>query len=146
MPSTPVCAGSLPRVATARPISTYPGERLGLPETGPGSVARVGRRLVAVAVDWAVALAVSTGFLGGDPWTTLAVFGMLQLVMLVTSGASMGHRLLGLELVATDTRWNGPLRCVVRTVLLCLALPALVWDSDQRGVHDQAAGTVLVRR
>jgi hypothetical protein len=26
-----------------------------------------------------------------------------------------------------------------------LVLPALVWDSDQRGFHDKVAGTVLIR-
>jgi hypothetical protein len=34
---------------------------------------------------------------------------------------------------------------VVRTVLLCLAIPALIWDADLRGLHDRAAGTMLVR-
>jgi hypothetical protein len=34
---------------------------------------------------------------------------------------------------------------VVRTVLLCLVLPAVVWDSSGRGLHDVAAGTVIVR-
>jgi len=34
----------------------------------------------------------------------------------------------------------------VRSVLLGLAIPALVWDSDQRGFHDKIAGTVLIRR
>ena len=27
----------------------------------------------------------------------------------------------------------------------CLVVPALVWDSDQRGFHDKVAGTVLIR-
>jgi hypothetical protein len=33
----------------------------------------------------------------------------------------------------------------VRTLLLCLVIPVLVWDSDQRGFHDKIAGTVLIR-
>jgi hypothetical protein len=33
----------------------------------------------------------------------------------------------------------------VRTVLLCLAIPAFIWDRDQRGLHDRVAGTMLVR-
>jgi hypothetical protein len=35
---------------------------------------------------------------------------------------------------------------VVRTVLLCLIVPALIIDRDSRGAHDRIAGTVLVRR
>ncbi|MFE4466652.1 RDD family protein, partial [Oerskovia sp. NPDC056781] len=30
-------------------------------------------------------------------------------------------------------------------VLLCLVVPAVVWDGDGRGMHDKAAGTVIVR-
>src|SRR5690606_41500418 len=32
----------------------YRGEQFGLPEDGPGSIARPGRRLGALAVDWAI--------------------------------------------------------------------------------------------
>jgi uncharacterized RDD family membrane protein YckC len=102
--------------------------------------------LAAVAIDWAMALSVSYGFMGGDPWWTLTVFGLMQLLMIGTAGASIGHLLLGLRVVRLDGGWPGPLRAAVRTGLLCLALPALVWNADQRGLHDQAAGTVLVRR
>ena len=42
--------------------------------------------------------------------------------------------------------WAGPLPALVRTALLCLVLPAVVYDRDQRGLHDRAAATVLVRR
>jgi uncharacterized RDD family membrane protein YckC len=34
---------------------------------------------------------------------------------------------------------------VVRTGLLLLVLPAVVYDRDGRGLHDRAAGTVVVR-
>ena len=34
---------------------------------------------------------------------------------------------------------------IVRTVLLCLFLPAMFWDKDGRGLHDKSAGTVIVR-
>lgn len=34
---------------------------------------------------------------------------------------------------------------LVGTLLLCLAVPALIWDRDQRGMHDRAANTVVVR-
>lgn len=111
-----------------------------------GSVARAGRRVVAIAVDWAVSLLISGGLLGGDPWWTLTVFGLMQVLLVGTASASIGHRLLGLRVVRVDGGWAGPVRALVRAALLCLAVPALIWDSDQRGLHDQAAGTVLVRR
>jgi hypothetical protein len=34
---------------------------------------------------------------------------------------------------------------VVRFVLLCLLVPALVTDRDGRGLHDKAARSVVVR-
>ena len=41
--------------------------------------------------------------------------------------------------------WVGLWRPIVRTLLLVIVVPALIWDSDQRGFHDKVAGTVLVR-
>ena len=40
----------------------------------------------------------------------------------------------------------GPVRVVLRTFLLCLAVPALIWDRDGRGLHDKAAGSVVLTR
>jgi len=34
---------------------------------------------------------------------------------------------------------------LVRTVLLLLVIPAVVYDRDQRGLHDKAAGAIAVR-
>ena len=36
-------------------------------------------------------------------------------------------------------------RAAVRALLLCLVIPAVVFDPDQRGLHDRAAETILVR-
>lgn len=124
----------------------YPGERLGLPEQGSGSVARPGRRLVALAVDWAGCLLISNGFFGGAPWATLGVFALLHVLTVGTIGASPGHALLGMRLRRLDGGWAGPLPAAVRTVLLCLVVPAAIYDRDERGLHDRAARTVLVRR
>jgi len=35
--------------------SDYYGQRQGLPRTGPGSMATIGRRLGAIVIDWAIA-------------------------------------------------------------------------------------------
>ncbi|WP_353828044.1 RDD family protein [Agromyces sp. SYSU T0242] len=142
----------MPEPATAPgdiPPSVYPGERLGLPEEGPGSVGRVGRRIVALLVDWAIAnvIALLAGPYASTPqsWWTLAVFAIMQILFIPTIGGSVGHRLLGLRVVPVRGGWVGPWRPVVRTLLLVVVVPALVWDSDQRGFHDKVAGTVLIR-
>ncbi|MFZ4895811.1 RDD family protein [Plantibacter sp. Mn2098] len=127
------------------PPSGYPGERLGLPERGPRSVGRAGRRIGAVAIDWAIAAIVSLTFFNYDGFATLIVFGIMQIVFIPTIGGSIGHRICGMRVIPLQGGWVGVWRPALRTVLLCIVVPALVWDSDQRGFHDKIAGTVLIR-
>ncbi|MET1051755.1 MAG: RDD family protein [Mycetocola sp.] len=141
---------SSPARSDGRAPSRYPGERLGLPEHGPRSVGRLGRRLGALAIDWTSALLIVAAFLPtansiGNGWANSAVFAVLQILFIVTTGASVGHRLVGLRVVPLGGGYVGLWRPIVRTLLLVLILPALVWDSDQRGFHDKIAGTVLIR-
>lgn len=146
-------------------MPAYPGERLGLPESGPGSVAAFPRRLVAVFVDWVLCLiiafavfSVPLGAGGSQSFVPLAVFAVENIVLVSTLGTTVGHRLLGIQVfrlapqpVQTErgrTRLAGApgLRAgAIRTALLCLFIPALIPDSDSRGLHDKAAGTVIVR-
>jgi uncharacterized RDD family membrane protein YckC len=126
-------------------ISTYPGERLGLPRTGRGSVARLGRRIGAIAIDWACAVLISIAFFSYDAWATLAIFVIVQILFIPTIGGSPGHRILGMRVVLARGGWVGLWRPIVRTVLLALLIPAVIWDTDQRGLHDKAAGSVLIR-
>ncbi|MGN6126403.1 MAG: RDD family protein [Humibacter sp.] len=125
--------------------SKYPGERLGLPESGPRSVGRPGRRILGLIIDWAIASLLSFAFFHYDGFATLAIFAVLQYIFIPTIGGSIGHRIVGLRLVALNGQWVGLWRPLVRTVLLCVVVPALVWDSDQRGFHDKVAGTILIR-
>nr|WP_221244105.1 RDD family protein [Cryobacterium roopkundense] len=118
---------------------------MGLPRSGPGSVARPGRRIAGVAIDWALAVVVSVFFFQYNALATTVIFVVLQLVFIPTLGGSIGHRFVGLRVVPLFGGWIGPWRGIVRSVLLGVVLPALVWDSDQRGFHDKFAGTVLIR-
>ncbi|WP_079574951.1 RDD family protein [Krasilnikoviella flava] len=131
------------------------GGRLGLPEAGSGSLARLGRRVVALVVDWAVATLIAylvtspASFAELNSWVTLGVFALENLLLVSTVGFTIGHRLLGIKvraLGAPEDIAPGFARGAVRTVLLCLVIPAVVWDGDGRGLHDRAAGTVIVRR
>ncbi|MBN9152749.1 MAG: RDD family protein [Microbacterium sp.] len=127
------------------PLSTYPGERLGLPPSGPGSVGRLGRRIAAYLIDSACAALISAAFFHYEAWATLAVFLIVQVLFIPTIGGSPGHRIVGLRLMPVRGGWVGLWRPIIRTVLLALLIPAVIWDADQRGLHDKAAGTVLVR-
>lgn len=122
-----------------------PGERLGLPAEGPGAVAGFGRRIGAIFIDWAIALLFTRVIFQTNEWVTLGVFGLEYLFTLPLLGATIGMRLLRIGVITAEGVRPGPLMTLVRTILLCLAIPALIWDRDQRGLHDKAAGTVVVR-
>lgn len=127
----------------------WPGRRLGLPAEGPRSIARLGRRLGAIAIDWGSALVLSFAFFrtanGTDPFINLALFAALTVLFLETFGATPGYLVLRMRLVPLRggrLRWWQP---IWRTVLLCVVIPAVIWDRDQRGVHDRWADTLIVR-
>ncbi|MFE2927763.1 RDD family protein [Streptomyces goshikiensis] len=128
----------------------YPGQRLGLPQQGPGSVARFGRRLGGVALDWIGCQLIAYGLItGGDlkaagNWTLL-LFVALSILTVGTVGSTPGKRVVGLRVVAEDGGRLGFFRVVVRTLLLALVVPALIWDRDGRGLHDRLARAVQVR-
>ena len=128
----------------------YRGEQLGLPEHGPGSIARPGRRLAALAVDWGLCLLIAYGLLtdgygqATGNWALLLFF-VLGVLTVGTVGFTPGKRLLGLRVVAEGGGRPNPLRVLLRTALLCVAVPALIWDRDGRGLHDRLARTIEVR-
>lgn len=127
----------------------YPGSRLGRPAEGPGSIAGFGRRLGGLAIDWAVSLLLGYGLMRPLDWggmAPLAALLTMNVLLVGTAGFTFGHRLVGVQVVTLDGALPGPIRALVRSLLLCLAVPPLISDRDQRGLHDRAAGTVAVRR
>lgn len=129
-----------------------PQGRLGMPATGTGSPACFGRRLAAVIIDWSICqliayafFGVSWGHGGPDSFVPLAVFAVENVLLVGTLGHTVGHRLMGLRVLAMTGGQPGPIQVLLRTSLLCMAIPALIWDRDGRGLHDKIAGTVIVR-
>ncbi|NUR93536.1 MAG: RDD family protein [Nonomuraea sp.] len=128
----------------------YPGERLGLPEQGKGSIAGWGRRIGALVIDWMICTWVVVQLLlrinpAEAPWVPAVVFAVQYLLLVGTIGQTFGHRLTGIRVAAMDGRNPRWLPALVRTVLLCLAIPALIADRDHRGVHDRVSNTMVVR-
>ncbi|MFD3655320.1 RDD family protein [Streptomyces sp. 24-1644] len=128
----------------------YRGKRLGLPEHGPGSVAPLGRRFGAIFIDWALCMVIAYGLLArGDQqaagnWA-LGVFLVLSALTVGTIGSTPGKRILGLRVLAENGERLGAGRVIVRSVLVLLVIPPLVWDRDGRGLHDRLARAVQVR-
>jgi RDD family len=132
----------------SRSTAQWPGKRLGLPQSGPRSVGRIGRRLGAIAIDWGISYLISYAFFRPDVngLATLTIFGVSQIIFLLLLNASIGHLIFGLRLVPIVPGYLGWWRPFVRTALLVLFIPAVIFDQDQRGLHDRWVGTVLVRR
>jgi uncharacterized RDD family membrane protein YckC len=132
----------------------YPGQRLGLPENGSGSIARFGRRLAALLVDWLIAyglagLAMTVGLVSISTLSTavLVIWFVLGAVSVRLFGFSPGQLALGLRVAPVDNRQHVGLgRAVVRGLLITLVIPALFTDSDLRGLHDLATKTAVLRR
>lgn len=130
----------------------YRGERLGLPPDGIGSVAGYGKRFGALFIDWIasalVAHLIFPQFAYGSQQSavaTLLVFFLVKSGFTMLGGASFGQRIFGIRVIALGKPYVNPWRSLLRTALICLVIPAAIWDRDGRGLQDRAAGTVVVR-
>lgn len=125
----------------------YPGERLGLPESGPASVAPWGRRIGAFLIDAVIAAALTWPFtLPNAPksWTSLT-FAVIYVGSTALLARTPGMMLTHLRLASNRPgRRLGLVRAIVRTALLALFIPAIIINSDRRGLHDRASGTTVV--
>jgi uncharacterized RDD family membrane protein YckC len=131
-----------------RTSQQWRGERLGLPESGPGSVASLGSRAAALLVDVVVAALVAGLFTAPDlprNWSLLSWFA-ITVVAVSFFGFTPGMAALGIRVARMDgAGMVGPIRAVVRTILVAVIIPAVVLDMDGRGWHDKAVGTIVVR-
>ncbi|MBV8928626.1 MAG: RDD family protein [Mycobacteriaceae bacterium] len=145
-----------PEPAGSPRASGYPGERLGLPPQGSRALARMGRRLGALLLDWLIgyglaALGVATGLLSTAMLSTavLLIWFVLGVVAVRLFGFTPGQWALGLAVVrlADGEVWHVGLgRAAARGLLIALVIPPLFTDGDGRGLHDRITGTAVVRR
>ncbi|WP_162449901.1 RDD family protein [Phytoactinopolyspora mesophila] len=126
--------------------------RSGLPATGPGSPATWGRRVAALIVDWILANVAAFIIVGGQVWDVeagltwlplLCWFGLVWLATALT-GASIGQWMLRLRIVRLSGGRVGIGAAALRTALILLIIPPLIFDKDRRGLHDLAANTAAV--
>jgi len=121
------------------------------------SVAPMGRRLIALLVDWVLCYLIASSIVGHNVFTVtdaryqdanlLALLLFIVEVYLLTSvsGLTVGKRLLGIRTVRTDGSAAGFKWAALRTALLVCVIPACLSDRDLRGLHDRAADTIVVR-
>jgi uncharacterized RDD family membrane protein YckC len=123
------------------------------PQTLPGEVSGFGRRVVAIILDWLLSIVLSRVLFGQFEYGTsegssaillIFVFQIILLTWLMS--ASFGQRIMGIAVVRITGQRLSLWRVALRTALICLVIPAVVFDSDGRGLHDRLVGSVVIRR
>jgi hypothetical protein len=122
----------------------YPGQDLGLPQAGAGSVAPMARRFGALLVDWLLCLLIARGLLHSAGWT-IVVFAVEAYLLTAISGLTVGKRIFGIRAIPLTGGRIGFRWAALRVILLLAVVPPLITDRDLRGLHDRAANTVVVR-
>ncbi len=156
--------------ASGKPIPTFE-----ITEMGPGALATVAQRAGAHLIDLFVILVLpsylfvalfATG--EGDDrvlpaWVPLVIVGICvayEVLMLWRIGATLGKRLLGIEVVryldgGRPTLTMATIRTLITAVQYTLIIPLMLislivyltaaWNPQRRGIHDRASGTIVVR-
>ena len=104
----------------------------------------MGRRLLALLIDWLASTGVALAIFHSASWT-LAVFFVEVYLLTALTGFTLGKRMLGIRVARLDGRPVGFGWALVRTILLITVIPPLVTDRDLRGLHDRAANTIVIR-
>ncbi len=138
----------------------YRGQRLGLPESGRASLASAGARIGAWLVDSVLSVLVGALFVEVihhghhhqgladrlPGYWSLIPFALDYVLGMLFAGRTIGMYLFKLRIIRVDREEAvNPWRAVLRTVLLMLLVPAVVFDRDGRGLHDRYTDTAVVR-
>ncbi|MCF4006239.1 RDD family protein [Corynebacterium uropygiale] len=130
----------------------WPGEKLGLPKSGPGSLASVMRRVGGMLVDWWICWAIAflitrmTHMFGDIATTTWLLFPILGTITGWLFARTPGQALFKMGIARTDVPGTrvGFVRALLRSVFTALLFPPVIMDSDGRGLHDRATGTSVI--
>jgi uncharacterized RDD family membrane protein YckC len=104
-------------------------------------------RFAALLIDWVMCLLI-TGFFG-DPrrevWLPVLILVAEYTFFVGLYGQTPGMFGLRIRCVGySDGRPIGIVKALARGVLLALFVPALIMDSERRGLHDRLAGSAVV--
>ncbi|GAB09029.1 hypothetical protein GOARA_026_00590 [Gordonia araii NBRC 100433] len=142
----------------------YPGQDLGLPAVGPGSLASGWRRCVGLLVDWLMAYAIAFLVVGEASSieerlraVTLPQLGIWFAVGVFTVtlfGFTPGQFAVGMRVIRVDLGPDenprmraavGIVRALFRQLLIVVIVPALINDNNGRALHDRVTQTAVVR-
>jgi uncharacterized RDD family membrane protein YckC len=113
--------------------------------------ASLGRRVIALAIDWIASTGVVLVFLGAAAYLTtegsLTILGVFYLEIVLLTWllmGSFGQLIVGLRVVDLAGQRLAFWRIAVRTALICLVIPAVVQDNQGRGLHDRLVGSIVI--
>ncbi len=109
---------------------------------------------MALFVDWIASMLVAGAVVGPgvvsshgwEAWAPMLVFLLEATVLTALAGGSFGQLVLRVAVVRLDRTPVTLLVALLRTLLICLVVPPVIYNRDRRGLHDLVAGTVTVRR
>ena len=113
------------------------------------STASLARRFGALLVDWLLCVLIAGAFAKPtqSPWLAPSVLVLEYGLFLGFFGQTPGMWVTRIRCVSvTDGGVIGVPRALLRGLLLMLLVPALIMDRQQRGLHDRAAGSIMVPR
>lgn len=111
--------------------------------------ASLGRRLLALVIDWTmcrlIAGLLSPSVIPDNTFSTLIIFFIEVCLFTIAFGASAGQRIMAIKVVTYPDQQRVKVgRIVLRTLLICLVLPA-VFTNNGRALHDHFANSQTVR-
>ena len=104
-----------------------------------------GRRILALVIDWIASTMVVVGVVGlgrylddrSSGWWVLGAFALQVTLLTALVGGSFGQLICGVRVLREDGRSLPLVPTLMRTVLICLVVPPLVFQSATgRGLHD----------
>ncbi|HJT91229.1 MAG TPA: RDD family protein [Mycobacterium sp.] len=108
-----------------------------------------GRRFGALVIDWVSCLLVAAVYANPTKvaWPAVVALIVLNTVCIGLFGRTLGMAVTGVRCISfADGGAIGLARAFLRAILLALLVPAIILDANRRGLHDHAAGSVVVVR
>ncbi|MGN6251070.1 MAG: RDD family protein [Marmoricola sp.] len=109
-----------------------------------------GRRLLARVIDGIAGALVALAVLGPDgynrdTWAPLLIFFVQTAFGTALVGGSFGQLVTRVRVLRLDGRPLSLGASLLRTLLICLVIPPLVFRSDGRGLHDLVTSSAAFR-
>lgn len=111
-----------------------------------------GRRIAALFIDWVVSTLVFIAIVGGSTYSKVGGGFYVPLVLFaeiaiftILLGGSFGQVALKMRVRRIDGARLSPWAVLIRTLLILLVVPPLIYKPDGRGLHDMVVDSATFR-